>query len=315
MQKSKETKDAISSRALLTADEAKQSGGFIDTHSHFQLLHLLDPDNGARRQAEALDRARRAGVESMLLAPGAPSDWTPTRAFAHAHGLGYLLGVHPLYVSTVGPRDLERLRSEVEASLDDPFFIGIGEIGLDGWVPGQDQVHAEAVFADCLRIARDFSLPVSLHARKSVSRLFYHLRRVLPAGGAVHAFNGSEVERDRFLAMGFRLGFGGAATYDGSRRIRKHLADLPCDAWVLETDAPDMPTSRRRDAHARGEAPLETEPADILETAAVAAELRGLTLEEVAAYSRQNALDAFPRLTQLLERSDAFAHRVRDTLA
>lgn len=288
--------------------------GFIDTHSHFQLLDRLDPIQGAERQRRQLLAAREAGIDAMLLAPGAPEDWTPTQRFARMHGLGYFLGIHPLYVSQVNERDVAALRKAVEASLDDPFFIGIGEIGLDGFVPGQNQAHAEAIFAACLRIARDYALPVSLHARKSVSRVLYYLRRIPPAGGAVHAFNGSAVERDRFLEMGLSLGFGGAATYAGSRRIRAHLAAVPDNAWVLETDAPDMPTSRRRDAHARGEAPLETEPADILEAAAAAAVLRGLSLEAVAAQSSRNACAAFPRLASLLSRPDAFCCLARDKL-
>ena len=209
---------------------------------------------------------------------------------------------------------LARLRAEVEASLEDPFFIGIGEIGLDGFVPGQDQAHAEAVFAECLAIARDYALPASIHVRKSASRVLMHLRRRMPAGGAVHAFNGSDQERESFLQLGLKLGFGGAATYAGSLRIRRHLAEVPEDAWVLETDAPDMPTSRRRDAFAHGALLLDTAPADILEVADAAAMLRALPLEAVAAVSRRNAIAAFPRLAPLLTRLDAFARRGRDTL-
>ena len=99
--------------------------GFIDTHSHIQL------SGAPERAALEIEAARRAGVESMLLAPGAPGDWAPTRAFAHAWGLGYLLGIHPLFVKYADEAALARLRAEVEASLEDPFFIGIGEIGLD----------------------------------------------------------------------------------------------------------------------------------------------------------------------------------------
>ena len=282
--------------------------GFIDTHSH---MPLWGPPAGPAPEFHA---RRPDGVQQLLLARGAPGDWAPTRAFAHAWGLGYLLGIHPLFVKYADEAALARLRAEVEASLEDPFFIGIGEIGLDGFVPGQDQAHAEAVFAECLAIARDYALPASIHVRKSASRVLMHLRRRMPAGGAVHAFNGSDQERESFLQLGLKLGFGGAATYAGSLRIRRHLAEVPEDAWVLETDAPDMPTSRRRDAFAHGALLLDTAPADILEAADAAAMLRALPLEAVAAVSRRNAIAAFPRLAPLLTRPDAFARRGRDTL-
>ena len=275
--------------------------GFIDTHSHLWVPRLAD------RLPALLHDARRAGVESMLLGAGGPSNWGATRDLARNAGVGYLLGIHPLALDEVGEGTLESLREEVACSMEDPHFIGIGEVGLDGFVPGIDQALAKRVFLAELRIAREFSLPLSIHVRRSGSETMGALRRLPPPGGAVHAFNGSDVERDVFLSFGLRLGFGGAATYAGSKRIRRHLAELPDGAWLLETDAPDMPGSKRRDAHALEGTPLLTEPADILETARVAAELRGITIKQAAEISRAAAIQAFPRLEGLLALSDAFA--------
>lgn len=277
--------------------------GFIDTHSHLWVERL-----DARRD-QLLHEARRAGVENMLLCAGGPTNWEKTALCAREAGLGYLLGVHPLALDEVGPETMQDLRRTVEEVLDDPFFIGIGEVGLDGFVPGIDQAKAEAVFLEELRIAHDFALPLSIHVRRSASRTLGLFGRVAPAGGAVHAFNGSDHERAAFLKFGLRLGFGGAATYAGSLRIRRHLAELPDGAWLLETDCPDMPGSPRRDAAAAAGVPPESEPADILETARTAAELRGTSLEAVAESSRAAALAAFPRLGRLLELPGAFANR------
>lgn len=271
--------------------------GFIDTHSHFQLA--FGTPEGERQRAAA----ERAGIESMVLCPGNVAGLALAKEAAHAWGFTYTLGIHPLAVPDVKPGDLAILREAVAAAIEDPRFIGIGEVGLDGFVSGMDQAKAEAVFIECLKIARDFDLPLSMHARKSVSRLLYCFGRVAPSGGVVHAFNGSDAERDAFLKRGLKLGFGGACTYAGSRRIRRHLAELPEDAWVLETDAPDMPSSTRRDRHAAGLCPLATEPVDLLEAAQAAAELRGMPLEAVAAVSRANAAAAFPRLAKTLERA------------
>lgn len=170
-----------------------------------------------------------------------------------------------------------------------------------------DKATAQGVFDIFLKLARDegtaivivthdeglaarLDLPCSIHVRKSASRLLYHLRRIRVTG-VVHAFNGSDAERDAFLALGLKLGFGGAATYEGSLRIRRHLAEVPADAFVLESDAPDMPSSARRDS-----GDLRSEPADVAQTASLAARLRGVTKDELLFQSIQTTQAAFKRL-------------------
>lgn len=258
--------------------------GIVDTHAHLQSARLA-PDLGA-----LFARARRAGVETIVICAGSAEDWDRCVGIAHEFDCVYMLGIHPLATPEMKAGDLALLEARVEKALDDPRFVGIGEIGIDGLVPLDDEKQ-EFVFVEQLKIAKRHRLPVSVHVRKSASRLIKYFRRVPPVSGVVHAFNGSDQEREAFLKLGLKLGFGGAATYEGSRRIRRHLAELPSDAWVLETDAPDMPSSARRDGGS-----TRTEPADILETATVAAALRGETLEKVVADTHRNAIAAFPRL-------------------
>ncbi|MDO5530530.1 TatD family hydrolase [Sutterella sp.] len=277
--------------------------GIIDTHSHLQMPEL----DGRRR--EMLEVARGAGVEQILLCAGAPSNWELTARVAHETGLGYLLGIHPLALAEATPAALAELRARVREAMDDPFFIGVGEVGLDAFEPGIDQRLAMEVFIEELRIARDFDLPLSVHVRKTGSQTLGAFRRIPPPGGVIHAFNGSDAEREAFLARGMKLGFGGAATYAGSRRIRRHLAEVKDGDWVLETDTPDMPGSGRRDAFAAGLAPLATEPADIREYVRVASDLRGVSEEEVVRISRAAALRTFPRLEGLLAHPGAFSRR------
>ncbi len=258
--------------------------GLIDTHSHA----WVDDWSGSD---EALLEAKHAGVLSMVLTAGGPDNWDACRGYAHRWGLPYMLGVHPLWAEKTTEANLDAFEGMLPGLLADPLFIGIGEVGLDGVVP-MDQAWAETVFLRMLKLARRHALPMSVHLRKSASRLQWAMRRAgLPeVPGVIHAFNGSDVERDRFLAMGWKLGFGGAATYDGSLRIRRHLAELPADRWVLETDAPDMPSTTRRD---RGE---ESRPSDMAEVLGHAAALRGISPEEAVRVSMENALAAFPRL-------------------
>ena len=248
--------------------------GLIDTHSHLQAQSLA-PDLPALIAA-----ARARGVEDIVICAGSRGDWERCAELAHAFGLSYMLGIHPLLVPEAEEDDADRLAERAAAAMDDPHFIGIGEIGIDCLVPTALD-RQERFFAEQLRIA----------LRLGLSRLIKYLLRLPVPGGVIHAFNGSVAERAQFLAMGFRLGFGGAASYEGSLRIRRHLSELPSDRWVIETDAPDMPSSARRDKGC-----LRTEPADLADTLAIAAGLRGISADEAARQSRENAFAAFPRL-------------------
>ena len=254
---------------------------WVDTHNHLQ-VDIFDKD------VDALwERAKSLGVTDAVITAGSAADWSRVVLRARKLQIHYTLGIHPLYVDQSKDEDLNLLWDRLNEALDDPLFVGIGEIGLEE----NPHMRDEAFFARQLDFAAKLALPVSVHVRKSAFRVLKYLRRRRGVTGVIHAFNGSDVEREAFLSLGFRLGFGGAATYEGSRRIRRHLSEVPDWAWVRETDAPDMPSSARRD---RGE--LRTEPADLAEYGRLAAQLRGVSLGEAARQSTDNARAAFPRL-------------------
>lgn len=150
---------------------------FIDTHSHLQVERL----DGHR--AQWLAQAREAGLENILLCAGAPEDWERTLSAAHEWGLGAMLGIHPLWLDSTTPAELVGLRELAESLLDDPHFIGLGEVGLDGFEPGLDQHKAEQVFLEELKIARDLDLPLSIHVRRTASKTLGLLRRVYGSPG------------------------------------------------------------------------------------------------------------------------------------
>jgi TatD DNase family protein len=143
-----------------------------------------------------------------------------------------------------------------------------------------------------LKIARDFDLPVIVHVRRSADLLLKHLRAIDVPGGIVHAFNGSAQQAAQFVARGFRLGFGGAMTFSGSQRIRRHARDVIDTAWVLETDAPYIPPQWLRQ-EAKDQ---RNEPAQLPRIAAEMAALRGVSLDALAERNRANAIAALPRL-------------------
>jgi TatD DNase family protein len=159
---------------------------------------------------------------------------------------------------------------------------------LDHFVTDIDHARQEWFFVEQLKLAKQFDLPVILHVRRAIEPILKQLRRFKVNGGIAHAFNGSRQQADEFIKLGFKLGFGGAMTYEGSTRIRKLAATLPLASIVLETDAPDIPP----DWLNRG----RNTPAELPRMAALLADLRGLTLAEVITATTANAESALPRL-------------------
>jgi len=270
---------------------------WIDTHCH------LDAPEFDRDRAAVLARARAAGVAMQVLPAVMAANFDTVRQLAHAHGLAYALGIHPLYVDRSADADLDILADALARHRDDPRLVAVGEIGLDHFVPGLDLVRAERFYLAQLKLARDAGLPVILHVRRSADGLLKGLRRFAVPGGIAHAFNASQAQADVFVGMGLRLGFGGAMTYDRALQIRRLASTLPEDSLVLETDAPDIaPHWLYRTAAQRetGQATGRNEPAELPRIAATLAALRGWSLDATAAATSANALAALPRLAAVI---------------
>ena len=156
---------------------------------------------------------------------------------------------------------------------------------------GYDRERQEFFFIEQLKLARDHDLPVLLHVRRSVDQVLKQVRR-FKVRGIAHAFNGSLQQAQEFIKLGFKLGFGGAMTYDRALKIRALARELPLEAIVLETDAPDIPPSWLGH-HGRNQ------PAELKRIAAVLAEIRSCDMATIATITTQNALDILPGLADL----------------
>lgn len=271
-------------------------GPWIDTHCHLDASEF-GPDRAAVRA-----RAAAAGVSHCVLPAVEVANFQAVRTLAHAHGDSYALGIHPLYTPRAAEQDLQRLDEALAAARDDPRLVALGEIGLDYFVPGLDGQRQERFYRAQLALARRHGLPVILHVRRSADRLLKHLRE-LPCTGIAHAFNGSLKQAQEFVRMGFKLGFGGAVTFERALQLRRLAAGLPLEALVLETDAPDIPphwlyrtAAERSDGQPQG----RNEPAQLPRIAQEVAQLRGMGLEQLAAATTRNASQALPRLAALL---------------
>jgi TatD DNase family protein len=268
---------------------------WIDTHCHLDAAEF-DADRDAARV-----RARAAGVARLVLPAVEVANFERVCELAHAHGDAYALGIHPLYTGRAGDDALDRLRDALRARRDDPRLVAVGEIGLDHFVPGLDAQRQADFYRAQLRLARDAGLPVILHVRRSADALLQGLRRIGGSGGIAHAFNGSAEQAAQFIELGFRLGFGGAMTFERALRIRALAASLPATALVLETDAPDIPPQwlYRTAAERAAGASSRNEPGELPRIGAALAALRGLSPAQTAALTAANACAALPRLGAL----------------
>ncbi|MBG9388246.1 TatD family hydrolase [Caenimonas aquaedulcis] len=270
---------------------------WIDTHCHLDALEFA-ADTAAMRA-----RASRAGVVHCILPAVAVSNFTAVCELAHAHGDSYALGIHPLCTGDARDEDIETLDRALAAAAGDPRLVAVGEIGLDYFVPGLDPARQEKFYAAQLDLARRHGLPVLLHVRRSADKLLKHLR----AGGVrgiAHAFNGSAQQANEFIRLGFKLGFGGTVTFDRALQIRRLAAELPLESIVMETDSPDIPPHwlyRTADERAQGQPQGRNEPAELPRIAAELASLRGIEVEELAAATSRNAVEALPKLAQVVE--------------
>ena len=251
---------------------------WIDSHCHLDALEFA-PDRDAVRQA-----ARDVGVLTCVIPAVEADNFDAVRLLAHQHGDVYALGIHPMYTPQALESDLHLLSDALQQHQADPRLVAVGEIGLDGLVPGLDMARQQYFYKAQLKLARQFDLPVIVHVRRSADVLLQGLRQTPVKGGIAHAFNGSLQQAQQFIAMGFKLGFGGALTFERALQLRLLATQLPLDALVLETDAPDIPphwlyvTAEDR---AKGLTQGRNAPSHIPRIAQVLADLRGFSLEEV----------------------------------
>jgi TatD DNase family protein len=163
--------------------------------------------------------------------------------------------------------------------------VAIGECGLDFYTEAPDREAQQRYFDAQLRLARDFDLPVIVHARRAVDAVIASIRAIGGLRGVVHSFSGSRQQAEQLWDHGFLLGLGGPVTYARATRLRRLVADMPIEHLLLETDAPDQP-----DAGTRGE---RNEPARLASICAVIAELRDEAAEKVAESTTANAIRLF----------------------
>ena len=273
---------------------------WIDTHAHLDVWSL----------AAAQELASQAAAQSVghcVIPAVEPANFEAVRELAHALGYSYALGLHPLYVARNGQAAVTQLAVALERWQHDPRLVAVGEIGLDFFVPELTQEPLRSLQIELyraqLKLAQKYQLPVILHVRKSVDMVLKGLRDIRVAGGIAHAFNGSMQQANEFLQRGFKLGFGGAVTYTRALHLQDLARQLPADAMVLETDAPDIPPTWlyvSAAERAAGQSQTPNTPVQLTRIASFIADLRETELTAWQVQCRANSLAALPKLATLL---------------
>ena len=276
---------------------------WIDSHCHLDDYEDLPA---------VLKHAREAGVGTLLAIGIGDGPETMHRALeiAHAHegsspAIFASVGIHPQEAANASPEALGRLASLAE----DTLCVAIGEIGLDYYhVDNPDIAIQQAAFVAQLRIAASLAKPILIHCRTSElakpeakekfggadawEDVLDLLAEHWPAqgeganGGVMHCFSGSVEQAQRSLAANFHLSFAGNLTYAKSTAIREAATSAPIDRILVETDAPYLAPLPHRGKR--------NEPALVVHTGAVLAELRGISADEVALRTTENFHRLFP---------------------
>lgn len=254
------------------------TSNFIDTHAHV-FASQFDTDRAAvlaRARAAGVSRIYlpnidRASVDAMLALEQAEPDY----CFA-------MMGLHPCSVKA----DFERELAVVEEWLNRRSFVAVGEIGTDlHWDQTFRAQQAEA-FLTQVGWARQRNVPVVIHCRKSIDWTLDLLEPLADARlrGIFHCFTGTAEQARRVVAMGFKLGIGGVATFKNGG-LDQVLPHVDPDALVLETDSPYLaPTPHRGQRN---------EPAYVARVAARVAEVLGESVDAVARRTSHTAEHLF----------------------
>lgn len=244
----------------------------VDTH-----CHLDDASFDADRE-QVLAHCERAGIHRIVLPGVEAAGWQKLLDLCHEHtGLYPALGLHPMYLNRHRNEHIEQLQEQIEQQRP----LAVGEIGLDYYIDNPDHDRQEQLLRAQLDVAREAKLPVILHCRKAHDRILKVLRETPVPGGIAHAFNGSLQQAQQYIDLGFKLGFGGMLTFERSNKLRKLARELPLEAIVLETDAPDMTVASHR-----GE---RNSPEYLPECLVALAEVRDADPAEIARQTTANA--------------------------
>jgi len=267
---------AHSSQRESVAPNLAAAPALIDTHVH------TDDERFSADLPIVMQAARQANIIAQVVPAVSRENWPKLKLLCSEHSDLYACyGLHPCFCSNHTIGDIDELANWL--ARENP--VAVGECGLDYFIAGGDKAIQQRLFSAQLALAREFNLPIVIHANKAVEDVIRMIRASGHSKGVVHSFNGSSSQANRLIDLGYKLSFGGATTFTRATRLRKLFSELPMEALLLETDAPDQPDT----LHDR----QRNQPAYLVDVWRNLSQLRSESAEELAAATTRNAMALF----------------------
>ena len=253
---------------------------FIDSH-----CHLTDEKFDDDRTA-MIDRARTAGVSRFIVIGATGPFWHNEKAVALAQehaDVFAVIGVHPHDAKSITAETYARLRELAQQ----PKVVGLGETGLDFYYDNSPREDQRSHFCSFIHLAQELNLPLSMHVRDAYAEAAQTLRSEAQGqlSGVMHCFTGNVEEARALLDLGLYISFSGIVTFKSAEALRQVAQEVPLDRLLIETDCPylaPVPHRGRRN-----------EPAFVTEVAKCIAQIKLLSLEDVATATRRNTETLF----------------------
>lgn len=267
----------------------------VDTHVHLNFDSFdVDRDEVARAW-------REAGVSHLVHSCVDPSEFVKIQAIAQRYPeVSISVGLHPLDMDkwVTGAGGTAEKIAALAAS--DAKVVAIGEMGLDFFKSSDRAVQTEAFLAQ-LTIAQSLDLPVIIHCRDAAEEMADLLRVFIAEHGSVkgvmHCWTGTPAETQKFLDMGFFISFSGIVTFKSAQQVKASAQMVPSDRILIETDCPFLsPVPKRKEKR--------NQPAFVRHVAEHIAELRKISMTDLAMQTTRNAQQLFNLPVELLAEED-----------
>lgn len=247
---------------------------FIDTHMHIGDDFGVEPDLYVKNATDAQ-------VEMLIASFCEKDDIMLSTKFVEKYkNLYACIGYHPEVSNKIVEKDYEILEEMVK---NNPKIVAIGEIGLDYYWNKDNKDKQREVFCKQLEIAEKLKLPVVIHSRDSINET-YEILKKYKVSGVIHCFSGSLEMAKKFISLGFLLGIGGVVTFKNSK-LFEVIEKLELTNIVLETDSPYLTPEPNRGK--------TNESSNIFYIAQKIAEIKNISLENVAKITTENAIRTF----------------------
>lgn len=255
----------------------------IDSHCH------LDYDFAPKSSAEILKEGREAGIVAFLTIGTGVSHIGDLQKLSDENpDVFHTVGIHPheaeLFLGEKADPKFSSWRSDLALGLKHPKCKAVGEIGLDYYYEHSARKEQQELLDAQLTLAQEAKLPIVVHSREGEADLLPHLQR-FGGPGVIHCFSGTMEFGKRCLDLGFYISFSGILTFKKAEEVQQAARAFPLDRILVETDAPYLAPIPHRGK--------KCEPSMVKLTALKLAELKGLSLEEVAEVTTQNSINLF----------------------